>query len=169
MSSFKLCEVSETDHAWLVDLHNDPVVLRNITHPSPITLDQHLRWWSTIDQVREIRLIFTTDGERAGFCKFYKVDSVNRNCVLGADLHADYRGKGLAKEMWKLMIHHCFHNLDLHRVALTTAEYNVAAQKVYRGLGFLDEGRLTESLFRDGKFYDQLLLYKTNDSVKIRE
>lgn len=159
-AKFLLRAVEDSDHTWLVDLHNDPVVLRNVTNPKSITLEQHLKWWSGIDHLIEQRKIFTIDGIPAGFCKFYKIDTVNMNCTLGADLHAEFRGRGLAKEMWKLMLEYCFHTLALHRVNLTTADYNMPAQKVYRGLGFLDEGRFVQSLHRDGKYFDQILMYK---------
>lgn len=92
--TFSLREVEEDDHPWLVDLRNDPLVLRNLTHPSPITLESHLQWWAKLDRQKEIRQIFTVNGERAGFIKIYSVDRVNRNCVLGADLAAEFLGGG---------------------------------------------------------------------------
>ena len=152
--------IETDDHPFLVELHNDPEVLHNLTHPLPITMDQHLRWWEkTKTDRRQLRLILVVDGERAGLTKFYDFDSVNQSCVLGADIHQSFRGRGYAKYMWTLMLERCFDNLLLHRVGLTTAEYNVIGQRVYRNLGFKEEGRLTQSLYRDGKFYDQLCMY----------
>lgn len=162
----KLRKVDDSDHIWLVDLHNDPDVLRNLTNPMPITLESHMRWWKNIcNSHSEIRMIFELDGQPAGFTKFYSIDKNNHSCILGADLHKDYRGKGLAKHMWSLMIDYCFKELLLHRISLTTAEYNHIAIKVYKNLGFLEEGRLKESLFRDNKFYDQICMYMINKDV----
>ena len=151
---------SSEDHVWLVELHNDPLVLNNLTDPSPITLETHFDWWAGLrNRPSERRYIFEIDGRRVGFTKFYSIDHVNKSCVLGADIHKDYRGKGLAKPMWTMMLDKAFNEWQLHRVGLTTAEYNHVAQKVYRGLGFMVEGRLTRSLYRDGKFYDQVMMY----------
>lgn len=157
--------VNDNDHEFLVDLHNDPVVLYNITNPQPITLSQHLSWWKKVSHDRrQLRLIFEVDNQQAGFCKFYDINHVNQNCVLGADLAIQFRNRGLAKYMWQLMLITAFKGLQLHRVSLTTAEYNTVAQHVYKGLGFKEEGRLIQSLFRDGRYYDQLLMYLlTND------
>lgn len=156
--------VEDNDHAWLVELHNDPEVLRNVTHPAPITMAQHVVWWDRISHDhRQLRLIFTVGGSAAGFAKFYDIDQANRNCVLGADLHKSFRNQGLAKGMWKLMLRACFENLNLHRVSLTTAAYNTVAQHVYRNLGFREEGRLTQSLFRDGVFHDQICMFMLRD------
>ena len=152
--------VQDDDHEFLVELHNDPVVLHNLTHPQPITMEQHLSWWKRISHDhRQLRLIFQIDDARAGFGKFYDIDRVNQNCVLGADLHASFRGQGYAKFMWQLMLQVAFQGMHLHRVSLTTAEYNTIARRVYAQLGFKEEGRLTQSLFRDGSFHDQILMY----------
>jgi RimJ/RimL family protein N-acetyltransferase len=161
MSEFALRPVLyDDDHDWLVDLHNDPVVLENLTNPVPITMAQHLAWWDRISHdAFEMRLIFTVDGARAGFTKFYQINRANNNCTLGADLHQSYRGKGLANPMWKLMLNKCFDDIGLHRVSLTAAEFNEISQRVYRRLGFKEEGKLIQSLYRKGKYYDQIMMY----------
>jgi RimJ/RimL family protein N-acetyltransferase len=163
---YKLRCVKEDDHHWLVDLHNDPLVLYNLTHPEKITIDDHMRWWSHLNTNKERRFIFTVNDERVGFTKFYSIDSHNNNCVLGADIHKNHRGKGYARQMWSLMLEYCFNDLNMWRVSLTTAEYNKIGQKVYRKLGFVDEGRLVQSLNREEKYYDQILMYMTKDMYK---
>lgn len=159
---YYLRPVEDDDHPFLVELHNDPEVLRNLTHPEPITMDQHLRWWERQkSDRRQLRLIFVADGKRAGVAKFYDYDAWNRTIVLGADIHKDFRGKGLAKFLWTMMLERCFDGFRVHRCGLTTAEYNRVGFHVYSKLGFKEEGRLYESLFRDGKFYDQICMYMT--------
>lgn len=158
--NMRLREVDDDDHEWLFKLHNDPVVLHNMTHPEEISFESHMRWWDGIKtSTNQMRLVFTVDSVRAGFAKFYDIDRTNHCCVLGGDIHSDFRGKGYAKHMWALMLNKCFDDLQLHRVSLTTAEYNVVAQRVYFGLGFKHEGKLTQSLFRDGRYWDQVCAY----------
>ncbi len=158
--NMKLRKVQEADHEWLVELHNDPEVLKNITNPSPISLDDHLTWWGRVsNDPKQLRLIFEIDGVKTGFTKFYDINLDNKNCILGADIHKDFRGKGLAKYMWALMLERCFLDLGLHRVSLTTAEYNMVGRWVYSNLGFQQEGRLIESLYRSERFYDQVCMY----------
>jgi RimJ/RimL family protein N-acetyltransferase len=164
---YNLREVEDDDHEWLVELHNDPLVLRNITHPYPITLESHMKWWKSLNQQKEMRLIFTVNGERAGFCKFYDIDKENESCILGADIHASHRGKGYANVMWRLMLDVCFSNMALHRASLTVADFNEVGKRVYKKVGFIEEGRLHDSLFRDGKFHDQIMMYKLNEMYKL--
>jgi len=159
---YYLRPVENDDHPFLVDLHNDELVLRNLTHPEAITMEQHMKWWEkTKADRKQLRLIFVTDGHRTGVAKFYDYDAINRTIVLGGDIHKAHRGHGLAKYMWTLMLERCFESFHVHRVGLTTAEYNVIGQSVYKNLGFMEEGRIKESLYRDGKFYDQICMYLT--------
>lgn len=154
---FALREVVDRDHPFLVELHNDPLVLQNVTHPEPITIEQHIKWWESIKtKSTEKRLLFTIDGHSAGFAKFYDIDIVNSNCVLGADIHKDFRGRGYGKELWRLMLSYAFNRLNLHRVGLTTAEYNDVGRRLYKNMGFVEEGKLLQSLKRNGYYYDQI-------------
>lgn len=160
-NKFELRDVRDDDHIWLVELHNDSKVLYNLTDPTPITLESHMKWWNnSIDGYKNIRKIFTVDQDPVGFCKFYNVDRKNKNCVLGADIHESQRGNGYSYPMWELMLKYCFENLDMFRVSLTTAEYNDIGRRVYTKLGFKEEGKMFSSLKRDDKFYDQICMYK---------
>lgn len=161
--------VDAGDHEFLVELHNDPVVLRNLTNPLPITMRHHMSWWRKVNNDHmQSRMIFEVDGERVGVTKFYAIDKHNRSCMLGADIHASHRGRGHAKTMWSLMLERCFNDLGLHRVCLTTAEYNVVAQHVYKSIGFIEEGRLVESLYREGKYWDQVCMYMLEEHWRAR-
>ena len=152
------------DHKFLVDLHNDPEVLRNITNPTPITMEDHMSWWYKIERDdNEQRFIFTVDDTRVGFTKFYNIDRVNRNCVLGADIHKDHRGHGYAKFMWSLMLKYCFFDLSMHRVSLTTAQFNCIGPKLYIDLGFVIEGMNIDALCRDDVYYNCIMMYMTRD------
>ena len=162
-----LRKIEATDHEFLVELHNDPIVLFNVTNPKKITMEEHLSWFKEVSKKQsELRLIYEVGGQPAGLTKFYAIDSVNKNCVLGADLHASFRGKGLAKDMWNHMLKMCFTELNLYRVSLTTAEYNRIAQNVYEKLGFRREGVFTSSLLRNNMFHDQILMYMLETNWK---
>ena len=146
-------------NSLLIDPQTNPEVLKNLTNPQPITLESHLNWWNSLNKEKEKRYVFCVNEEKVGFCKIYSIDRNNKNCLLGADIHKDYRGKGLAKHMWQLMLHVCFNELSLHRVSLTTASYNLIGQRVYKNLGFKEEGRQIESLYREEKYHDSICMY----------
>ena len=44
-------------------------------------------------------------------------------------------------------------------VSLTTADFNLIGHHVYKSLGFKEEGRMLQSLKRDGTYHDQIMMY----------
>jgi hypothetical protein len=56
------------------------------------------------------------------------------------------------------MVDHAFGTLGLHRIALNVFEFNERAIRAYRRVGFLVEGRSRESIWRDGRWWDELAM-----------
>ena len=56
------------------------------------------------------------------------------------------------------MLDHAFGTLGLHRIALYVFEFNERAIRAYRRCGFVVEGRSRESIWRDGRWWDELAM-----------
>jgi hypothetical protein len=56
------------------------------------------------------------------------------------------------------MLDHAFGTLSLHRIALFVFEFNERAIRAYRRCGFVVEGRSRESIWRDGRWWDELAM-----------
>jgi RimJ/RimL family protein N-acetyltransferase len=56
------------------------------------------------------------------------------------------------------LLRHAFGTLGLHRVFLQVNVTNQSAIKLYRRLGFVEEGTMRAAAFADGRFVDRLLL-----------
>jgi RimJ/RimL family protein N-acetyltransferase len=56
------------------------------------------------------------------------------------------------------MLDHAFGTLGLHRIALFVFEFNERAVRAYRKCGFVVEGRARESIWRDGRWWDELAM-----------
>jgi hypothetical protein len=48
--------------------------------------------------------------------------------------------------------------LGLHRIALFVFEFNERAIRAYRRCGFVVEGRSRESIYRDGRWWDEIAM-----------
>jgi RimJ/RimL family protein N-acetyltransferase len=70
----------------------------------------------------------------------------------------DAWGHGYGTEATQLMLDHAFGSLGLHRIALTVFEFNERAIRAYRRCGFVVEGRARESIWRDGRWWDELAM-----------
>jgi RimJ/RimL family protein N-acetyltransferase len=69
-----------------------------------------------------------------------------------------YRGTGLGRRLLQRTIDLAREIDGLRRVNLTVNASNAAAFDLYRSLGFVEYGRMPESLFVGGIFHDEILM-----------
>ncbi len=69
-----------------------------------------------------------------------------------------YWGKGYGAEVTQLIVRYAFETLELHRVHLRAAAYNVRARRCYEKVGFRTEGILRKSFQVDGEWQDDVLM-----------
>ena len=58
----------------------------------------------------------------------------------------------------QLLLEHAFLTLNLHRVDLQVFDHNQSAIKVYKKIGFIEEGRLRDHHYRNGQYFDTLIM-----------
>lgn len=63
-------------------------------------------------------------------------------------------GKGYGTDAMRVALRYAFDELHLHRVTLSVFGNNVRAMRSYEKVGFKREGRVRESMRRDGEFID---------------
>jgi RimJ/RimL family protein N-acetyltransferase len=98
----------------------------------------------------------TTD-RLVGTCAFSQLDSDNRSALYHITIgESDVWGRGYGTEATRLMVDHAFGTLGLHRIALFVFEFNERAIRAYRRCGFVIEGRSRESIWRDGRWWDEI-------------
>jgi RimJ/RimL family protein N-acetyltransferase len=67
-------------------------------------------------------------------------------------------GKGYGTEATRLLVRHAFQTLNLNRVGLEVYEFNQGAIRCYEKAGFRIEGRLRQSYFADGRYWDTVVM-----------
>lgn len=70
----------------------------------------------------------------------------------------EHRGKGVGTFAVSAMVNHAFFDLNLRRLQLEVLEYNQTAQKLYKKIGFVEEGRKRKAVFKDGQYVDELIM-----------
>jgi RimJ/RimL family protein N-acetyltransferase len=94
-----------------------------------------------------------------GTCAFSQLDGDNGSALFHITIgEKDAWGRGYGTDATRLMLDHAFGSLGLHRVALFVFEFNERAIRAYRRCGFVIEGRSRESIFRDGRWWDELAM-----------
>jgi RimJ/RimL family protein N-acetyltransferase len=96
-------------------------------------------------------------GRLIGTCAFSQLDGDNGSALFHITIgEKDTWGRGYGTEATQLMLDHAFGTLGLHRIALAVFEFNERAIRAYEKSGFVIEGRARESIWRDGRWWDEL-------------
>lgn len=87
------------------------------------------------------------------------IDTINRSgelhIMIGNKVN---RGKGIGTFAVSSIIDHAFQDLNLRRLQLEVLESNEIAQKLYRKMGFVEEGRKRKAVFKDGQYVDEIIM-----------
>jgi RimJ/RimL family protein N-acetyltransferase len=104
--------------------------------------------------------IHVRDSDRLiGTCAFSQLDGDNGSALYHITIgEKDAWGQGFGTEATQLMLDHAFGVLGLHRIALFVFEFNERAIRSYQRCGFVIEGRSRESIFRDGRWWDEIAM-----------
>ena len=99
------------------------------------------------------------DGVVIGYCGLTNISKLNRSgeyFIMIGD--SNFWNRGLGTLAGKKVLEYGFGELGLHRIWLTVSELNYGGIKSYKNLGFVEEGRMKEACFRDGKFHDKVVM-----------
>lgn len=147
--------VTETYVNWL----NDAEVCKyNSHHAYPYTLELARQYVGRVrsSQTDVVLAIVAKDsGKHIGNIALQNIHPINKTAEYAVLLgDKEYWGKGVGKEASRLIIAHGFTALNLHRIHCGTSTENVPMQKLAAALGFKEEGRRREAMFKNGAYVD---------------
>ena len=94
-----------------------------------------------------------------GTTALHKTDIRNRHTMFGIVLGDKAAwGKGYGTEVTRLMVRYAFETLNLNRVSLHVFENNPRGVRAYEKAGFRIEGRLRQDCFREGRYWDTIVM-----------
>ena len=76
------------------------------------------------------------------------------------------QGKGIGTFAVKSIVDHAFFNLNLRRIQLEVLDYNQTAQKLYKKIGFVEEGRRRKAVYKDGQYVDEIIMGLLREEYK---
>jgi len=113
-------------------------------------------WWS-YGKKKEYYII-EYNGVKIGYFRTSNYSEANRNIYIGADLQTDWRGMGLSYTAYRQFIPFMFELLNLHKISLEVLATNTRAINLYKKLGFIEEGRKRDEVFKNGEFVDSIIM-----------
>lgn len=95
------------------------------------------------------------DNTFIGRCGLFNPNETARTIELGIGIgDKSYWGKGYGREAVGLLLHYAFVYLNYRRVWLWVHADNERAIRSYRACGFVEEGRLRQHMFSNGRYVD---------------
>ena len=96
-----------------------------------------------------------------------EIDYIHRTTEIQIIVRKAYQGRGLAKQAIRKGLNYAFNMLNMHKVYLYVDVDNQVGIHIYEGGGFVQEGRLRQHFYANGKYHDSLIMGIFRDEVKI--
>jgi RimJ/RimL family protein N-acetyltransferase len=141
---------------------NDQEVTRGTRHYRPMTVACEEKWLAQVAESETslvLGIVPRGTGQMIGLTGLHQMDFRCRKTEFGILIGArEEWGKGYATEATRLMVEHAFQTLNFNRVMLHVYEFNERAIGIYERIGFRREGRLRQDFYRDGRYWDTLVM-----------
>lgn len=161
--------VEKNDLDLLRSEHNDESTLLKLGDPFIVSELQQLQWWENISKNKNntVYCIFLEREDNViGVWRLQNLDATNRCVEVGIDIFKSFRGKGFSKKSFYMIFKYLFDNLNIHTIYSKVGSYNNVTLDMCEKVGFKITGRIVESLFRTGKYWDNLILCITVDDYR---
>jgi RimJ/RimL family protein N-acetyltransferase len=80
-----------------------------------------------------------------------------------------YWGQGYGGEAVELLLRIAFNGFNLHKVWPGCFDFNERGLRTYRRVGFVEEGRLRDEKYVDGRYHDLILMAMLEDEWRERQ
>jgi len=148
---FNIKAMQEKDIPFFLEVRNE---CRNyLDNDKKYTLSECSKWfWNKKLNV----FIIEYNGDKIGYFRTSDVDLKNKSIWVGADLHKDFRGRGLSKKMYRQFFDDLYEE-GFDTFILNVLEINNRAVSLYKKLGFKEESVKNNTVIRsDGKSYNRI-------------
>lgn len=147
---------------WLNDRDVTQFLLQNF----PLSKAMEESWYDsqlaippTSGQVMAIDTLVDGLWMHIGNTGLHHVDPVTREAEFGIFIgEKGYWNKGFGREATLLTLKHGFEDLNLNRIFLFVFENNLRGIASYKAAGFIQEGTLREAIFKNGRYYNVLVM-----------
>lgn len=149
------------DYKISVKWRNDDDITSRLGGKKYFVSNEVERQWvqNTINQNKDVKLAICTveDNLYIGNVYLTDIDYVNRKAhshiLIG---NHDFWNGGYGTEAMRLLLDYAFNQKNLRRIEAIVLEDNIGSQKMHEKLGYLKEGLLRQSVYKDGQYKNQI-------------
>ena len=161
----RLRAIEREDLPRFVQWFNDPQVRESLNLFLPMSHVEEERWFEGLSDRDPMEKPFALDirqGEawvHVGSCGLFSLNLRTHSAELGIAIgDKRYWDQGFGTDAVETLLTHAFNTMNMNRVSLRVFESNQRAIEVYRRVGFIEEGRLREDRFAEGRYEDTLIM-----------
>ena len=155
--------VKRSDIQYFLKWFNDPEVTQYLAIYLPMTEMGEGKWIEELGTTRATTtamfVIEAIEGEKPiGSTGLENINSKDHCATFGIAIgDKDYWSKGYGTEAARLLVRYGFEQLNLHRINSSAYAFNERSCRMHKSLGFKEEGRQREAIFKNGKFHDAVI------------
>ncbi len=150
----------ELEHeTFLREMINDPNIEKFVLGWSkPVSKQEQIKWIENLPKSKnEVRYLITQYEIPVGMASITSIDFINSNASLNVKLHTlAPKRKGIATKSMEILIKYCFNELNLNSLYVNILDYNLNSKKLFEKLGFKQEGRFSQKVYKSGEYHDVL-------------
>jgi RimJ/RimL family protein N-acetyltransferase len=143
---------------WL----NDSEVTYHLLPRLPMNLEDETDWYERQrkdETTQHFAVVINEEEQLIGSIGLMGINYHEQRAELGIFIGDKTQwGKGYGREAIRLLLGYAFAEMNLHRVFLRVDASHTAAIRSYLSCGFIEEGRLRDTVYHHGYFEDQIIM-----------
>ena len=157
--------VMRTDAKNCIKWFNDLEVTQYLLMYLPVTDVSEEKWIEDLNTKKQgtdvVFVIEVVSGKKKtpiGTIGLHKIDWKNRDAEMGIAIgEKKFWSNGYGTEATRLVLDYAFSHLNLHRVSSAAYDFNERSIGLQKKIGFVEEGRVRQSMYKKGKYCDKFL------------
>jgi RimJ/RimL family protein N-acetyltransferase len=154
--------IEASDLEDMRQLRNDQTTWQYLSDATLISPEMQLRWFENNSRSLDDRyyaIVLPDENNRfIGIIRTDEIDYKNRSIRVGLDIIPEERGKGYGTLGYRMLFKYFFDYHPFRRLWLCVLEDNEIAKKLYKRVGFIEEGRLRQAIWRNAKWKDYIIM-----------
>lgn len=150
------------DYKTTIKWRRDEEIWQMVGGPKYFVSTEYEKNWiaKAINHPVELRLgiCLVDDDKLIGLASMINVDLLNRSAEFSLMIgEKEYWNGGYGTEAGNMLLDYCVLERGMYRLSCTILESNLASQKIALNSGFTKEGVLRSSVYKDGRYHNQVI------------
>lgn len=148
---------------------NDPEITQFLMRSMPVSLGEEEEWIRKQRKQKDnsvtLAIVAKQDRVLIGSIGLHNIDWVHGRATTGTVIgDAEYHGKGYGTDAKMLLLEAAFNQLNLRKVCSTVHAFNGRSIRYGEKCGYVEEGRLKDHNFINGKYVDEVRMAVFRDN-----